>query len=919
MSSVSEITRMSGLASGLDIESLVKAGTQNTKNAINTRKQKLQTLQWKQEAYRSVISSLSDFQSKYLDILSKDSIRSNAVMKANKADCSNESLSVQASSNAVPAKYNITSVKAAKAASLEGKRASSGSVQLNFFGASAGENKVKVTLDGTQKEIVFQGDASDLAVTKQNFLDAVNDAFSSVSAAKFSFKDGTNKLTIENAADDKVSHIFTVGYASCVGLQNDSSNMISSSAKLGSLDFAQELRGGSYEFSINGVDFKFTNDTTVKDMLNTINKSDAGVKISFSGLTQAFTLETTSTGAGQSISVSQEKGNLLNSLFNLTSDELGTAPTVATGLTDKTVDDSVKFEFTASKNGFTSGDNIIINGKALAVTGLTKTQASEKITIDGDDISAKLYTDSNGETIYSYKLDGMTHYAKKNGSTYDDFMTVKSDGSVTVNGSDVEITEAEQLEAMGIEKKYKEYSASDVQSALNDAYKASFADGKGSFSVQSFDDGMKITFTPEAGTETAAAVTGDISLADTGLGGEDGVYTNYSEIPYGTDHVVSKSSSISFILNGTSEITINGTGTDGGVTIEDMVNSGYFEYDSAKGALSVIGKNKLEATDGAMDMYLMFGTADLVGKENIGTLDVRGSNAQITINGVTLESASNAFTIDGTTFNIANVKEFDETDIANGDAEEITVNVTKDTSKIKETVMNFVTAYNELLDTVNKQLTTSRPKSDGDYYDPLTEEQEDEMEQDEIDKWNEKAKTGLLYRDSTLSKVFTNIRQTMSTVCGGMTIQAIGIDTSKEYTEYGKLVINDETALDKAIEQYGDEIASFFTDTTNGLGTALNNAVKSAIDTSTNKNGYPKGILTSVAGVENTRSEKKNMMYSQIESLQSIINKLNEKYETQQTRLWKQYSTLESYISTMNNQSMSLFGSSLYNSGGTSA
>ena len=143
-----------------------------------------------------------------------------------------------------------------------------------------------------------------------------------------------------------------------------------------------------------------------------------------------------------------------------------------------------------------------------------------------------------------------------------------------------------------------------------------------------------------------------------------------------------------------------------------------------------------------------------------------------------------------------------------------------------------------------------------------------------------------------------------------MTIQALGIDTSKEYTEYGKLVINDETALDKAIEQYGDEIASFFTDTTNGLGTALNNAVKSAIDTSTNKNGYPKGILTSVAGVENTRSEKKNMMYSQIESLQSIINKLNEKYETQQTRLWKQYSTLESYISTMNNQSMSLFGSS---------
>lgn len=916
MSTVSDITRMAGLASGLDIESLVKAGTQNTKNAINTRKQKLQKLQWKQEAYRSVISSLSDFQSKYLDILSKDSIRANSVMKANKADCSDESLSVQASASAVPAKYSITSVQTAKAAALEGKRASSGSVELNFMSASEGENKVKITLDGTEKEIVFQG-GSDLSATKQNFLDAVNEAFSSVSAAKFEFKDGSDKLSVVNGADDKVSHIFTVGYADCVGLKNDSSNMISSSATLGSLDFDQDLRGSTYEFSINGVDFSFSGTTTVKDMINTINKSDAGVKLSFSGLTQAFTLESSSTGAGQSINVSQTKGNLLNSLFNLTSDELGTAPTVASGLTDKTVDDSVRFEFTASKNGFASGDNIIINGQALAVTGLTKTQASETIEIDDEEISAKLYTDSDGNTIYKYSLDGTTHYAKKNGNAYDDIMTVSKDGSVTVNGSDVEITESEQLAAMGIEKKYKEYSASDIQSALNDAYKASFADGKGSFSVQSFDDGMKITFTPEAGTEIAAAVTGDISLADTGFGGENGVYTNYSEVPYSTDYVVSKSSSISFILNGTSEVTINGTGADGGVTIEDMVNSGYFEYDSAKGVLSVAGKNKLETVNGAADVYLMFGTSDLVGKENIGTLDVRGSNAQITVNGVTLESASNSFTIDGTTFNIANVKEFDETDIANGDAEEITVNVTKDTSKIKETVLSFVNAYNELLDTINKQLSTSRPKSDGDYYDPLTEEQEDEMDQDEIDKWNEQAKTGLLYHDSTLSKVFTSIRQTMSTVCGGMTIQALGIDTSDDYTQYGKLVIKDETALDSAIEQYGDEIANFFTDTTNGLGTVLNNAVKAAIDTSTNSNGYPKGILTSVAGVENTRSAQKNMIYSQIESLQSIIDKLNDKYESQQERLWKQYTTLETYISTMNNQSMSLFGTSLTGSSST--
>ena len=49
MATTHEITRMTGLASGLDIESLVKAGTANTKNSLDKRKQKLQTLQWKHE------------------------------------------------------------------------------------------------------------------------------------------------------------------------------------------------------------------------------------------------------------------------------------------------------------------------------------------------------------------------------------------------------------------------------------------------------------------------------------------------------------------------------------------------------------------------------------------------------------------------------------------------------------------------------------------------------------------------------------------------------------------------------------------------------------------------------------------------------------------------------------------------------
>lgn len=902
MATTHEITRMTGLASGLDIESLVKAGVANTKNSLDKRKQKLQTLQWKQEAYRSVITTLSDFKKKYLNIESSSSIRANAVMKSNKAESSDDSLIVAASTSAVPGKYSITSIKTAKAATLSGQRASAGTVELDFSEASAGSNTVTVTLDGSARNITFEGGEN----AKDNFLTALNESFGEISAARFSFKDGTNKLTIENAASDKVSHIFTVGYNSAVGLKNDASNMISSTSKLGSLDFVQELSGSSFEFSINGESFSFDRNTTVKEMMSTINKSDAGVTMSFNALSQSFELKTNETGAGKELKISQTSGNLLNSLFNM-GDELGIDPTIAT-LTDKNIDDSVtSFDFTASASGFASGDGITVNGKTLAITGLTQKQKTEKITVDDTEINAKLYTDADGNQIYSYSQDGGTVYAKKNADDkFETVMTVSAEGVVNVGGSDLEgVSEEDQLSAMGIEKDHKKYTSEEIATALNDAYKASFPSGKGTFSVQVFDDtGAKIKFTPAAGEAVSVEASGNVTV--------DGASSNYTETPYAGDRVIADMDKISFTVNGGVTFNMAGSGEGGKVTINDLVRSGYFTYDEDKGVLSVTGKNTVEFEgEGGEAIKKLFGTTTLSGVDNVGSMTLRGSNAQITVNGVTLESASNSFAIQGTTFSINNVKEFTEEDIENGDAEEITVNVSKDTSKIKETILSFVEAYNEMLDKVYEQLNTSRPKDDGDYYDPLTDDQKDEMEADEIEKWEEKAKTGLLYHDNTLSKVFTNIRQAVGCAnVGGMTIQALGIDTSDDYNEYGKLKIEDESVLDAAIEKYGDEIANFFTDTKDGLGTVLNNAVTAAIDTSSNKNGYPKGSLTAMAGVANTRSDRNNMIYNQISNLQSLIDTLNDRYEKEQERLWTKYSTLESYISTMNNQSTSIFGTS---------
>ena len=222
--------------------------------------------------------------------------------------------------------------------------------------------------------------------------------------------------------------------------------------------------------------------------------------------------------------------------------------------------------------------------------------------------------------------------------------------------------------------------------------------------------------------------------------------------------------------------------------------------------------------------------------------------------------------------------------------------------------------YNKLLDDIYAQISTARPKDGNDYYDPLTDEQKEEMSDKEIEKWEEKAKTGLLYHDTTLTKVFNKLRSAINGNVGGFTIQALGIDTSNKIEEYGKLRFMDggEATLDAAIERYGDELAAFFTDPENGLAAKLNNAVNAVIDNKPASRGNAKGLLTSMAGVAGTRSEKKNQIYSQIEAMQKVIERLNTRYETQYERLWKQYSTLETYMMNMSNQSSSLFNSTLY-------
>ena len=171
------------------------------------------------------------------------------------------------------------------------------------------------------------------------------------------------------------------------------------------------------------------------------------------------------------------------------------------------------------------------------------------------------------------------------------------------------------------------------------------------------------------------------------------------------------------------------------------------------------------------------------------------------------------------------------------------------------------------------------------------------MDADEIEKWEEKAKQGLLYRDNNIQKFLTEIRGVMARGIDGFTLRDMGIKLTDNWDDYGKLEI-DEAKMDSAIEAYGDKIADFFTGT-NGLAAKLENVVDKAISTKTKKYGY----LTSLAGMANTKTDTDNQIYKQMQSIQSIIDKLNEKYESEQERYWSKFTALEKYMAQMQQQS----------------
>ena len=455
------------------------------------------------------------------------------------------------------------------------------------------------------------------------------------------------------------------------------------------------------------------------------------------------------------------------------------------------------------------------------------------------------------------------------------------------NLADNEIVSDEQLEKFNYsnEQAAKDKNAASIKEALKGVAGYTF-NFDGTYVTAADSNGNSVDFSMtsvEGGTLglTKASASNKINsgstLSDLGFKPEaDGTYKLNIN---GTEISLDKKSTISSMMS-----AVNKSAAGVTMTYSSLTNS--FTLESKEFG----GTGKVEVGDTSLGRSL--GLVDDNG--TVGASE--GQNAIFEINGQEVYLNDNTYTLDGNTFTFNDNMTIGET---------YTVNIAKDSTTVKDALKKFVESYNKLIDDVYGYIGKSPAKDDdGNTYEPLTNAEKDEMSEDEITKWEEKAKQGVLYNDSTVSTVMSQMRSALYTSVtlddgSKFGIYNLGIKTSSEWSEHGKLQI-DENAFDKAFENNEDAIIKLFTDSDTGMMKKLNSVIDGAVKSSGAAN--TRGTLVRKAGKADSSVTTDSTIYKEMVKMQDRLKELQDRYDTKEEYWWKVFTNMETAMADLNSQ-----------------
>lgn len=295
---------------------------------------------------------------------------------------------------------------------------------------------------------------------------------------------------------------------------------------------------------------------------------------------------------------------------------------------------------------------------------------------------------------------------------------------------------------------------------------------------------------------------------------------------------------------------------------------------------------------------------DILGLGSAAT-KIDAKDAIIEYNGVEYKGNSNTFDLNGLTITAKSVTgKYDEATGAFTDNAPVNIEVAADNGNAYDTIKNFVKKYNELIDEMNKlydEKTTS--------YEPLTEEEKAELSETQIEQWEEKAKQGLLRRDSTISSLLSNMRNILNSsvtvtnsdgTTSKYTLSSLGIVTG-DYSEKGKLhILGDEddpayssepNKLKQALEENPDIFASVFAGNkdSQGIGYKLYDSLSESMSFKANRS-------SAFTIYDNLSMDK------EIDDYDDDIDKWEEKLKAMEDKYYDQFAAMESAMAKLQQQ-----------------
>ena len=390
----------------------------------------------------------------------------------------------------------------------------------------------------------------------------------------------------------------------------------------------------------------------------------------------------------------------------------------------------------------------------------------------------------------------------------------------------------------------------------------------------------------------------------------------------GTDIEFSENDSMNLIMKRINE-------ADAGIKISYLSTTDKFVVeateDGAAGLIQLKGEGaKLlfgQEIDSENASAIGGGNSFSAGRDAIVAVKYAGSDEV-----VELTRGNNSFSIEGLDITVKGKFGYDDSGnlIENDPEQAVTFTSNIESDKIASAVSDLVKEYNEILELVNKELTT-RPDRD---YTPLTSEQKKELSEDEVKLWEEKAKSGLLYNSSELRSLADDLRW-MINPADQQKMSEMGISVSTNWQDNGKLSF-DENKFKAALEKDPDAVKNFFTKEASfdeegyqaalaknpktdrsafevKAGFAVN--LKNGMDKYVKTLGTQKGILIEKAGsTKSPLSILNNSISNQIKDVDKILANLKVRLKSEQDRYISQFTQLETLISQMNSQSSYLSG-----------